>query len=203
MILRRFILLPTLLDILETNVITFSNPIYWEDKNDSEILQSYKRKKHLKTLFALCFTKDTETIYQWKAFSDNASGCYIKVSLDKLISIIGKTKNIRHGEVKYIQIAELKKKLSKIDQIPFSKRYPYRNEAEYRFIYESTNSEKSFSLNLLPEDIISITFNQKMNDHTFESIKTLMKEKYKVSRVYRTTIYKNDKWLNYINGICT
>ncbi|MHB0898030.1 MAG: hypothetical protein ACYC1A_10825 [Spirochaetales bacterium] len=198
MILRRFTSLPLLLDILESSELQFSDPRYWEDKNDSEILKAYKDKKKLKTLFALCFTKDTETIYQWKAFSDNSSGCFIKFDSDNINKKILKNRNIRQNEIKYIKINELKQELKKIEDIPFSKRWPYRNENEYRYIYESKLYKSSYSIPINSSDIISVTFNQKMTDHTFDTIKRILKNKYKMSNIYHSTVYRNETWLNYI-----
>jgi hypothetical protein len=69
--LNRFTTLPHLLKMLDQPRLVFSNPKYWEDKNDSEILEVYIRKKYGKSenakIFALCFLEDDETIHHWKA----------------------------------------------------------------------------------------------------------------------------------------
>ena len=64
--LNRFTTLPILLDLLERKKLTLLNPILWEDKNDSEIILEYKKRKNIKNLFALCFSHNDETIHHWK-----------------------------------------------------------------------------------------------------------------------------------------
>jgi hypothetical protein len=72
-LLNRFTSIDSLFDILKTNKIRLSNSKYWEDKNDASYIDAYKHKKHLKTVFALCFTDDYETIYHWSAFSEKVN----------------------------------------------------------------------------------------------------------------------------------
>ena len=44
-ILRRFTSLPSLLEILESKELLFSDPDNWEDENDLQILHAYKKKE--------------------------------------------------------------------------------------------------------------------------------------------------------------
>jgi hypothetical protein len=73
--LNRFTTLPVLLDMLRRKRLVFSDPKYWEDKNDLELLAIYKKAKGKKSLFALCFLMEDETIHHWKAFAAGSSGC--------------------------------------------------------------------------------------------------------------------------------
>jgi hypothetical protein len=200
MILRRFTSLPWLLDVLESKELLFSDPDNWEDENDSQILHSYREKKKLKTLQALCFTKDTETIYGWKAFADSSSGCYLKIDSDNINRKISNNDGFRQGEVKYIKMWDLKKETISINDIPFLKRWPYRDEKEYRYIFESDEEKGKVAIPIGLDDIISITFSEKMPEHTFSAIKGMIKFRYKISKIDRTTVYRNERWIEFIKG---
>jgi hypothetical protein len=86
--LNRFTTLPVLLDLLKRKRLVLLNPATWEDKNDSEILKEYKRRKNLPNLFALCFSYGDETIHHWKTFADGISGCCIEFDAPKLIAAL-------------------------------------------------------------------------------------------------------------------
>ncbi len=45
--LNRYTTLPVLLDLLQRKKLTLLNPEFWEEKNDSEIILEYKRRKYL------------------------------------------------------------------------------------------------------------------------------------------------------------
>ena len=107
--LNRFTTLPILLDLLERKKLTLLNPILWEDKNDSEIILEYKKRKNIKNLFALCFSHNDETIHHWKTFSNGPSGCLIEFDAEKLIAHIKKIPGIKIGRVEYKKINEVQK----------------------------------------------------------------------------------------------
>ena len=121
-ILNRFTSIDSLYEIMQTSKLKLSNPKYWEDKNDVEYIEAYKKKKALKQVLAMCFTDDIETIYHWKAFSETINSCCIEFNAEKLLQIIDGKKGYRFGKVKYFRVNELKKELVNIDDIPFSKR---------------------------------------------------------------------------------
>jgi len=134
--LNRFTSLPVLLDLLERKKLTLLDPKLWDDKNDSEVILAYKRKKGVKNLFAVCLSHGDETVHHWKTFSDGTSGCVIEFDAKKLFAIINNIPNLRHGTVSYKKLMDVEKEdtIIDIDQMPFTKRWPYRCEEEYRII---------------------------------------------------------------------
>lgn len=81
--LKRFTTLPVLLDFLQRKKLVLLDPKLWDDRNDSEIILEYKKRKELKNLFAVCFTHGDETVHHWKTFSDGPSGCVIEFDAKK------------------------------------------------------------------------------------------------------------------------
>jgi hypothetical protein len=119
-ILNRFTTLPVLLDYLARKKLVLLDPKSWDDRNDIEVIMAYKEKKNIEKLFALCFTHDYETIHHWKTFANGASGCCIEFSANKLIKIFDDY-GLNHCQMNYKKIAEVRKKVQPLNQLPFTK----------------------------------------------------------------------------------
>ncbi len=199
--LNRFTTLPVLLDLLQRQKITLLDPKSWEDKNDSEIILEYKRQKKIKNLFAICFSHGDETIHHWKTFSNGPSGCLIEFNAHKLFEIIDAIPNLKHKAVTYRKLMDIEKKDTVLDvnEIPFTKRWPYRCEEEYRIIVEN-NSDSDFYFDIdIPLDIINrITISQQMPEKVYETIKGYLKglKGDQKSRINRSTLFENKRWIN-------
>ena len=57
--LNRFTSLPVLLDLLKRRKIVLLDPASWEDKNDTEILIEYKKRKTFRKSLLFAFRKET------------------------------------------------------------------------------------------------------------------------------------------------
>ena len=181
--------------MLEQKRLYFSDPARWEDKNDEGAIEIYREKKGLAKVFVLCCTKDTETIYHWKAFSETDCGCCVEFNSEALFEICNEVPDIKHGKVDYVKIKDLPKEYrGKEDKIPFLKRWPYRNESEYRILYEAKKKQNSFWLDIDYKLIKKVTVSQRLNKESFESLKKIIQEKYEIT-VNQSTVYKNDRWL--------
>ena len=133
--LNRFTTLPVLFYMLSKKCITLLEPITWEDKNDAYYLEKYKQAKHLKTLLAYCFSTKRETFHHWKVFAAGSSGVCVEFRKAKLLDFVRKVTGTNTGYVKYRLIRENRQP----DQHtwPFLKRVPFKDEGEYRIIYEN------------------------------------------------------------------
>lgn len=199
--LNRFTTLPVLLDLLQRQKLTLLDPKSWEDKNDSEIILEYKNKKKIKNLFAICLSHGDETIHHWKTFSNGSSGCLIEFDAQKLFAIIDKIPNLKHSEITYRKLSDIESKTTKlkVDDIPFTKRWPYRCEEEYRIIVESDiETEKVFDIDINLDIIKRITINQQMPETIYKTIKEYLKnlKGNPDSRINRSTLFENKRWIN-------
>lgn len=198
--LNRFTTLPVLLDLLQRRKLTLLDPKLWDDRNDSEVILEYKKRKKLKNLFAVCLSCGDETVHHWKTFSHGISGCLIEFDAPKLFAILDKIPNLRHKKVTYKKLSEIedKKATIDIDQIPFTKRWPYRCEEEYRIIVESTGSETFYEIDIPLEIIRRITISQQMPEPIYATIKNYLKDLKgnPDSRINRPTLYENKRWIN-------
>jgi hypothetical protein len=138
--LRRYTSLPILLDILSKRKITLLDPDSWEDRNDAYFIKSYKSKMMLETVLAICFSTKDETFHHWKVFSPGVSGVYIEFDGPALLKSI-QGGEFRHRAAIYKYILELKAKKPDVGLWPFLKRAPFKDEGEYRIIYQNKNSK--------------------------------------------------------------
>ena len=197
--LNRFTTLPILLDMLERKKLTLLNPRLWEDKNDSEIILEYKSRKGIENLFALCFSHDDETIHHWKTYSNGPSGCVIEFDAKKLFAILDEIPGLKHGKIIYKKIDDVSsKKKIELDDVPFTKRWPYRCEEEYRIIYE-TNEKMDFYEIEFPLSVIrKVTISQQMPEQIYNTIKKHLKGTAKDpdKRISRSNLYENQPWIS-------
>lgn len=199
--LNRFTTLPVLLDLLQRKKLTLLDPKSWEDKNDSEIILEYKKKKKIKNLFAICLSHGDETIHHWKTFSNGSSGCLIEFDAQKLFAIINKIPNLKHKKITYKKLSDIESKTTnlKVDDIPFTKRWPYRCEEEYRIIVESDDKAQNvFDIEITLDIINRITINQQMPTMIYKTIKEYLKglKGNPDNRINRSTLFENKRWIN-------
>lgn len=110
-------------------------PTTWEDKNDAYYLQEYKRKRRLKTVLACCFSAARETFHHWKVFATGPSGVCIEFSKDALLMSLERVEGARADYVKYRLISE--NGHPAVETWPFLKRIAFKDEKEFRILYES------------------------------------------------------------------
>lgn len=198
--LNRFISIDRMFDIISKKKIKMSDHKYWEDKNDKCVLDKYKTELRYKSLFALCFLCEPETIYHWKCFAKKMDTCCIEFDGKKLINSIRDKKCFKYGKVKYIPIKKMKEKLTKVECLPFSKRHPYRNEAEYRIIFVSKSQKNEKIIPINNSSMVNkITINPYLPERCFKIIKKELSEVYTIKEVNRSTVIENPDWKNHVN----
>lgn len=195
--LNRFTTLPFLIDLLRTKKLILLNPKSWEDHNDTDILLDYKEKNSIKSLLALCFTDESETIHHWKTFSNGESGCCIEFNKTELLSLLEKDKRIDHRKVNYPLIEKADKVAT--EDIPFTKRRPYECENEYRVIMKIDDLDVMFfPINIPLNCITKVTLSPRLPASAFNSIREVLltligNEKLEINP---STIFKNEEWIN-------
>jgi hypothetical protein len=174
--LNRYTTLPVLLDMLKRKRLVLLDPTTWEDKNDAEILLIYKKRRKIRKLFALCFSYDYETIHHWKTYADGISGCCIEFDAKKLIALLETMPEVRKGVIKYKKIKDLDDDALEVDDIPFTKRWPYRCENEFRLIWEGKTTKKCYEIPFDLHMITKVTISQRMPDQLYKTIQEILRE---------------------------
>jgi len=195
--LNRYTSIPVLLDILLKERLVLLDPSTWEDKNDSYYLLRYQNKKCLKTLLAICFTSSRETSHHWKVYANSISGVCIEIDRAELIKIVEQHKDFKYRDVEYPPIKTLTNKKPNVEDMPFIKRYPFKDEKEFRIIYESADAKHStYELKINLAIIKKITFSPIIPLPIFETIKELIEKNIDCKGIVlnRSSLLENEQW---------
>ena len=196
--LFRYTNLPILIDILSKQELTLLNPASWDDRNDSYYIELYKSRKRFKTL-AICFTTKSETYHHWKVFSDGSAGVCIQFNKNYLLEDLEMTRGVEGDYVSYVQLRNLRSDPPSLEELPFLKRYPYKDEAEYRVIYKTKSKEvETKAIHFEMECIERITLSPWLPGSVAESVKDFIRGISSCSklRISKTTLVENSVWKN-------
>jgi len=155
--LRRYTDIPALIYMLRKGKLTLLNPASWDDRNDSHYISLYKEKKQLGAVLALCFTEAGETYHHWRVFSSGTSGVCIRFNKTRLLEHVEENTTIRFGPAQYRMMDHVRSSAISIDDLPFLKRYAFRDEKEFRLLYETKRPLQSKDFPLPLECIDRIT----------------------------------------------
>jgi len=183
--------------MLRRKKLVLLDPVKWEDKNDAEIILEYKKKRKIQSLFAVCFGIGDETIHHWKTYSSGISGCCIEFDENRLLASLAGISEVRWGEVEYKKLREVQDGPIAIDRIPFTKRWPYRCESEFRVLWEGQTYQESMDLGINLSSINKITISQNMPQDIFNTIAELLRDvtTNPNKKINRSTLYENKKWI--------
>jgi len=200
--LNRYTDLPALIHILSTRQVTLLNPITWDDKNDSYFMSEYKERHDAKTLLALCFSEARETYHHWRVFSHGSHGVCIEFDKEKFLHQFGPDKQVRHGKVLYKTRAVFKApKTARLEELPFLKRWPYKDEQEYRVVYLHKTKEystKDYAINL--DWIKRITLSPWLPPAMLESVRETLRSIRGCEdlRITPSTLVNSEQWKNLV-----
>ncbi len=196
--LRRYTRLPALLHLLRKREITLLSPTSWADRNDSYYLEQFKARQKAKTVLAICLSEASETYHHWKIFTEGSdSGVCIQFDRDRLLEAFPAKTNVRHGAVEYVELN--KATVPALDRLPFLKRFPYRDEREYRFVYADANREvetKSFKIPLgcIEKITLSPWLHKDLAEIVRETVQSV--DGCNEITITRTTLLENKRWQN-------
>lgn len=175
--LRRYTDLPSLLYMLRNKSLTLLDPSYWDDKNDSYYLEVYKKRKNLTSVYALCFSEKNETYHHWSVFCSRENGVCIVFDRNKLINHLNQHKGIACAPVEYRTIPGMARSNLIIDDLPFVKRWAFKDESEFRIIYSGkTESDETKDVPIPLSCIRKITINPWAPTQLFQAIKETIKD---------------------------
>jgi hypothetical protein len=195
--LRRYTSISATIHLLRTQKITLLNPRRWDDKNDTYSIEKYRDTKGLSAILAVCFARAPETYHHWRVFTQGQEGACIAFNEAKLKDALKPVQNLRWGDVKYKQISQIEVQTPKWSELPFIKRYPYRDEREVRVIFESTELDLDFlDFEIGLDCIEAITINPWVNANLFKSLRDTLKGISGCERVqiFQTTLLDNEQW---------
>ena len=175
-ILNRYTSLPIALDVLVRRRVTLLSPETWEDRNDAFYLERYREEKNLRTLVAICFSARGETFHHWKVFSSGSSGVCIEFDKNRLLKEFPSSKGFRYGEIEYRFVKTVNNRRPDVEMWPFLKRKAFKDECEFRIIYEKPAAhERTKLVDIDLGTINKVTLSPWLPDAVAESVQALIK----------------------------
>lgn len=197
---RRYTDIPSLISMLTNRELTLLDPSFWDDKNDSYFLSTYKEKEQLKSVLALCFTTESETYHHWRVFSSGTSGVCINFRATDLEKTLNERQGVSFKKVNYLKIDELRSKQPRTEELPFLKRLPYKHEMEFRALWKSKTQEIGY-LNIPFElsSVTRITLSPWMHPNLRKGVINLLKkiDDCKSIPMWGSTLIDNDEWKSF------
>lgn len=197
---RRYTDLPALIQLLTNRQLTLLDPSSWDDKNDSFFLSTYKEKKKLKSVLALCFTCESESYHHWRVFSSGASGVCVHFNGPALERAFREVSGVRFKKLTYLKVKQLRKKHPTTAQLPFIKRFPYKHEEEYRALWESKDTVyHSLDIPIDLSAITRITLSPWLHPNLRKNMVSTLKRinGCKSIPMWRSTLIENANWMEY------
>lgn len=195
---RRYTNLAAAIHLLQKRKITLLDPSTWDDRNDAYFMSEYKRRANAASVLALCFAESHETYHHWRVFSHGSDGVCIEFDKDGLLGAFNHDRGVRHGVMNYTLLKQAKSMADvDIEQLPFLKRWPYGDEAEYRAVYVDRDVSKPFhDVPISLGHIKRITLSPWLAAPLAESVKGTLKAIDGCSKIkiYRSTLIDNPDW---------
>jgi hypothetical protein len=200
--LRRYTNLAATLDVLQKRRLTLLSPSTWDDRNDAFFMSAFKARTNARSVLALCFAEASETYHHWRVFSHGSDGVCIELDKEALIGSLGGDKRIRYGTVTYKMINDVSAGGVETKDLPFLKRYPYRDEKEFRLLYIDMEEIKEFHyVPISLQNIVRVTLSpwmpKPLSDTVVETLRGL--EDCGGLAIYRSTLIENERWKRVAN----
>jgi hypothetical protein len=196
-VLRRYTELAPLFYLLQKKELTLLSPRSWDDRNDAFFLEAYRRQMDLQCVLALCFTEAAETYHHWRVFAGSPSGVCLVFDKQRLLASLRRAGDVTPQPVKYMTIADLRKAASRSRDLRFTKRYPFRDEREFRIIFQDPALQlETKDIPFDPAALQQVVVNPWMPRAVYESVRTLIRSirGWQDLRVERTTLVDNEQW---------
>ena len=221
--LYRIMPLKRVKELFESGELVFLKPESWKDPFENYLSKisfvDIDTKKHhisyLDNVYGQCYSVAPETSLMWDAYTPNGDGVRIKLERDKLITYL-KTQekypgdNFMFGKVTYKKYGDFMSKMKddkeliklyktqnkRLLEFFFEKRYEYRDEREFRIMYDANSDTQSYGA-LLPikipvlDLIDSVRFDPKMPEkECLELIEYFKGKGVDGRKIHRSLLYK-------------
>lgn len=127
-------------DMLQSKTIFLGNPDDWADKNDSTLINIYKKKMRLHNIRATCLTMAADRYHFWEVFGEKEKGVCLWFDMNQLKEDILKDTNLISKPIIYL-LPEKLEKCGEFKNLPFYKREQYRDEKEFRVLRKFQNKD--------------------------------------------------------------
>jgi hypothetical protein len=194
--LRRYCDLTSLIYLLKNRSVTLLDPASWDDGNDSYYMTVYREKKALTSVLALCFTETAEKYHYWKVFANGSSGVSIQFKRASLLRAIRKQRGVTVRRVRYLSLAAMGSENLRTRDLPFSKRIVFKDEHEFRILYESNTKTPKLDIQIPISCIDQVTLSPWMHPDLVACVRGTIRaiEGCRGLHIIRSTLIGNEVW---------
>jgi hypothetical protein len=200
--LRRYTNLVAAIQLLRLRSITLLDPQLWDDKNDSYAIRQYGQAKSARSVLALCFAEQHETYHHWSVFAPGPHGICFEFHKEALLSAFVADARVKCGNMAYRELRQLRETPPSVDELPFVKRFPYKDEMEFRVVY--TNLDEVVGFKDYPIDLgaikavnLSPWMPKVLSDSIKETIRAI--DGCSKIKINRSTLVENSSWKSYVD----
>lgn len=143
---KRYTKLKHAVTALESKKLVLPNPSKWDDSNDQEFVELYRRHIEAKSIYAMCCTMGAERYHHWRIFTEkeDADGVCIEFDRRALETTLNRIKKVRAERVQYIPLRKMRETGNyQPENLPFIKRNGYRDEREWRILVTSSKAQRA------------------------------------------------------------
>lgn len=168
----------------------------WDDRNDRVAIEQYERHCDGNRCYALCMTSGSETYHHWKIFTSGIGGVCLKLDRRILLDHLGTIQNATLRDIQYWSLNEFKASELDVNDIPFIKRYAYRDEKECRLVLVNDQDSPTLQLELPRDAIKGIILNPWVDEDTAIAMKEVLRTAAKNPelKVNRTELLNSARW---------
>lgn len=199
--LKKYMQIEYLEKTLAEKKLHLGNPQSWPDKNDSEVIEIYRKKKNLGNVRATCLTEAPDRNHFWEIFGKCELGVCLWFDKSELVKDIDNDPCLRGDLVTYYTPNKLIKKCNFSD-LPFAKRAQYTDEQEYRVLRECElpSDGKNRGITFSPQSLKRIYFNSWLDSTAYRmekrKIEQLNSLTYGHIKIQQNRTLRLSKWID-------
>jgi len=195
--LKRYTDLPFLLSMLRSKQLTLVSPATWDDRNDAYYMLKYQEGRKCGSVLALCFSTASETYHHWRVFSSGRSGVCIDFNMLAFRDWVKAKPELQFFDVEYHKLSEVRGFGLELDELPFVKRWAFRDECEMRLVFEEPSENARFhnvkiDISMIQRIVLSPWLPKPVANDVKESIRAI--EGCSDLDIFRTTLLENEEW---------
>jgi len=202
-ILRRYTSLPVAIDMLVRKCATLLPYRHWVDENDRRALELYQNNLHYGFVGAMCLTQAAETFHHWQVFASGDAGVCVVFDRLTLERHFADRMHFKARPVQYMQMREIETiDAADLHDLPFLKRYGFRDEREFRILGYTVEQRPSLSFEIIPGLIRRIVFSPFTHPSLVDSARIALRAipGWSGLTVHHSKLINNETWQAALSG---
>lgn len=196
-ILKRYTSLSVAIDTLMNGRLTLLSPSSWQDRNDVAFMEGYRNACGLGGVLVACFTQAPETYHHWGVFAGGNEGVRLDFDKTALLRSLEGDDRYAWGDVRYLTLKQIAARRVSAGELPFLKRYAFKDEQEFRLLYRSEEPAPPFHhIPIRHEWVRGVTLSPWLPENLIEPIKQALRALPGCTRVrlQRTNLRDHAEW---------